>query len=99
MNKALVYAVTAISLGIVMMLLPTWFFLEGDVHPQLSYALTRLASGQTPLIEYQERDLSDPISSREVGILGVSFVAASIVYMLFRRTPRQNRIWLPHRRY
>ena len=99
MNKTLVYAVTAISLGIVMMLLPTWFFLEGDGHPQLSYALTRLAAGQTPLIEYQEIDHSDHISPKEVGILGVSFVAASIVYMLFRRTPRQSKIWLPHRRY
>lgn len=99
MNKVVIYAVIAISLGVVMILLPTWLFIQGIAQPKISFALSRLTSVQPPLIEHQERGYSDAISQRDWGILGISFIVASIVYILFRRTPRQNKLWFLHRRF
>lgn len=103
MNKAIAYVVTAIILGLVMTLVPTWLFLvkEGQ-QEKLEEVFAHFSSEglRPPFLDYSEQNHVEAISHREVEILGVSFVVASIVYILFKRkTPRHDYIWSPIRPY
>lgn len=98
MNKALLYIATAIILGIATMLIPTWVFLvKAGQEERLTEAFTRAFTSEEgirpPLQDFEQNHL-EAISSREVEVLGVTFVAALIAYALFKRRPRKNEyIW------
>ncbi len=98
MNKSLLYIATAIVLGIAVMLIPTWIFLvKAGQEERLTEAFARAFSGgegiRPPLQDFEQNHL-EAVSSREVEVLGVTFVAALIVYTLFKRRPRKNEyIW------
>ena len=104
MNKAAVYVATAIILGLVTTLLPTCLFLvNADQQEKLAEAFARSLSGKDfrlPLLDYSEQNHVGAISAREVEILSISFVVASIVYILFKRkTPKRVHIWPSVRPY
>ncbi len=97
MKKTLLYIAIAIVLGLLMTLIPTWLFLvEADEQGKLTETFGR----RLPFLGPSERNHVEPISTRDVETLGISFIIASIIYVLFRRkTPRRNYIWPPTHPY
>ena len=97
MNKALGYAVIAVILGLVLTLVPAYLFIanasdQGWSPEQRSFTL------KFPLIGQSDSNHIEKVSAKELEVLGVGFVVASAVYILFkRRTPRRNYVWLPPR--
>lgn len=93
MNKTLAYVVIAIILGLAMTLTPTWlFFAKAD---QRGERREGWWSVQT-LPDYSGQNHVETVSSKEVEVLGISFVVASIVYFLFKRkTPTRIYTWHP----
>jgi len=102
-NRALVYVITAVVLGLAMTLVPTWLFLaSADQHgkPGIRGASLQFRSEDLipPLLKEQNNNGS--VSSKEVEVLGISFIVASIVYIAFKRKmPRRDYIWPPMRPY
>lgn len=101
MNRTLLYVIIAITLGLAMTLVPTSLFLvKADQYEKLTEAFAGLTGAENlrlPLLDYSENHV-ETVSPREVEILGVSFVVALIVYVLFKReTPRHDYIWPPIR--
>jgi len=97
MNKTIAYIVTAIILGLVMTLVPTWLFLvKADQQEKLAEVLAHFSRRdlRPPFLGYSEQNHVETVSPREVEILGVSFIVASIVYILFKRkTPKHDYTW------
>jgi hypothetical protein len=93
-NKALWYVVVAVILGLALILVPTYLFLVKAVDQGSSSGQRSLAA-RLPLIGQSEySDHVEKVSAKELEVLGVSFVVASVVYILFkRRTPRRNYMW------
>ena len=82
MNKAMPYIVLALFLGLLLILVPTWFFLvKADEQGTHTMVFTR----QLPLIDYAERNHIETLSFKEVEVLGISFVIALVVFVLFKR--------------
>lgn len=95
MNKALVYITAALILGLAMTLLPTWFLLARADQQEKS---AQILAQHIPFLENTEQNHVETVSPREVEALGISFVAASVIYILFkRRTPRRDYVWPPIR--
>ncbi|MFQ6068097.1 MAG: hypothetical protein ACE5KD_00985 [Candidatus Bathyarchaeia archaeon] len=92
MNKALAYITAAIVLGLVMTLIPTWFFVVKANRDEKLGA--RTSAWKLPLLDYSEQNRIETVSSRDVEILSISFIVASIVYVLFkRRIHKHDYIW------
>jgi hypothetical protein len=86
-NKALGYVVVAVILGLALILVPTYLFLVQA--SDLGYFSGQGSFGQSEYSNHVEK-----VSARELEVLGVSFVIASVVYILFKRkTPRHNYMW------
>jgi hypothetical protein len=102
-NRALVYVITAIVLGLAMTLVPTWLFLvNADQHgkPGMWGASLQFRSEASipPLLK--EQNNNGTVSSKEMEVLSISFIVASIVYIAFKRKiPRRDYIWPPMRPY
>jgi len=100
MSRALIYVVIAITLGLAMTLVPTSIFLVNA--DRYGKAIPRFASIEDfvpPLLDSEQNHVGT-VSSREVEVLGFSFVVALIVYVLFKReAPRHDYIWPPIRPY
>ena len=84
MSKARGYTAIAITLGLAIILVPTWFFINLDQQEQFFGLYVTERSAKPPLLSSQETNIQ-PISLADIEILGVSFVAASIVYVLIKR--------------
>ena len=91
MNKALLYFLGAIGLGFLIVFVPLLTFAQvksGNVSGRflsLSEGLRGLEGSYA---------LSAQVSGSDVEVLAVSFLVASIVYLLFRRRiPGQDRGW------
>ena len=97
MNKAMPYMVLALFLGLLLILVPTWFFLvKADEQGTHTMVFTR----QLPLIDYAERNHIETLSFKEVEVLGISFVIALVVFVLFkRRSSNDYYPWPPPRPY
>lgn len=93
MNKALLYVVIAIALGLVMTLIPTYLFLvKADQYGKIIPRFASIEDFVPPLLDSEQNHV-ETVSPREMEILGISFVVASIVYVLFkRRTSRHDYI-------
>ncbi len=90
------YAATAIALGLALVIGPTVLLVGASQQGDLVQALASFARAEKklPLLDYSEQNHVETVSSREMGILGISFVAASVVYLLFRRRiPRRDYTW------
>lgn len=91
MKRTMLYVALAFTLGLAMIVIPTWFLIAGadqNGKPDVNFAW------QIPLLEYPERDYIDAVSSRELEFLSISFFIALAVYVLFRRkTPRSDFAW------
>lgn len=100
MNKALLYVVIAIALGLAMTLIPTSLFLvKADQYGKIIPRFARIEDFVPPLLDSEQNHV-ETVSPREVEVLGISFVVASIVYVLFKRkTPRHDYTWPPMRPY
>lgn len=83
MNKRVVYVAIAVILGLVIILLPTWVFFAKTVEPGKAEFLR--SKGAIPFLDYPEKNHVETVSPKEFGVFGISLVAASIVYFLFRR--------------
>jgi len=102
MNKALVYVVIAIFLGLATALIPTWIFIvRGDSYGKVVPRSANYERGGLPLLEYSEQNGGPAISSREVEVLGISFFIAVAVFLLVKRkAPRHDYLfWPPSRKY
>lgn len=84
MNKTLVYATLAVMLGLVSVLIPTWVFLTGTVS-QENISYVRSEAAIPPLFEFPEKNHVETVSPKIFGVFGTSLMAASIVYVLFKR--------------
>jgi len=96
MRKTLLYAATAIALGLATIIGPTMFLVGTSQQGDLVQALASFARAEKtpPLLDYSEQNHVETVSSREVTILGISFVVASVAYLLLRRKiPRRDYIW------
>lgn len=100
MNKALVYVAIAIILGLATVLIPTSFFLvKADQYGRIVLLFSSTGKSIPPLLEYSEENHVGITSSKELEILGIGFVVASIVYVLFKRKiPEHDHGW-PMRLY
>jgi hypothetical protein len=93
-NKALGYVVVAVILGLALILVPTYLFLVqasdlGSFSGRGSFGAKLPLIGQSEYSNHVEK-----VSAKELEVLGVSFVIASVVYILFKRkTPRYNYMW------
>jgi len=97
-KRSLIYFSTAIVLGLVMMLVPTWFFVGADEYGKAAYSVRDANS--LPFFESTEHNHIETVSSDEVGILALSFVIASMIYFIFKRkTLKHEHIWPPFRLY
>ncbi|MDH5634959.1 MAG: hypothetical protein OEY30_03930 [Candidatus Bathyarchaeota archaeon] len=94
MNKALGYVVVAVVLGLALIIVPTYLFLV-QASDQGSFSGQDSFSARFPLIERSEySNHVEKVSAKELEVLGVSFVIASVVYVLFKRkTPRHDYMW------
>jgi hypothetical protein len=91
MAKPVVYVAVAIILGLAMTLLPTWFFI---VNTYGTTSMANLSADRIPFVSYPQENQVESVSSRELAILSISFVVASVVYFLFRRRTRgYNYAW------
>ncbi len=84
MNKAIGYTAIAITLGLAIILVPTWFFIHLDQQGQFMNLYVTERSATPPWLYSQDNNIQ-PISPVDMEILGISFVVASIVYILFKR--------------
>ena len=82
-NKHVVYVAIAVILGLVIILLPTWVFFATTA--ERGQAVFVRSEGVIPFLDYAEENHVQTVSPKEFGLFGVSLVAASIVYFLFRR--------------
>ena len=100
MNRALGHVVIAVVLGLALILVPTYLFLV-QASDQGSFSGQDLLAAKLPLIERSEySNHVEKVSAKELEVLGVSFVIASVVYILFKRkTPRHNYMWPLSRSY
>jgi hypothetical protein len=93
-NKALGYVAVAVILGLSLILVPTYLFLvkagdQGFFSGQGSLAARLPLIGQSEYSDHVEK-----VSATDLEVLGVSFVIASVVYILFKRkTPRHDYMW------
>jgi hypothetical protein len=88
MNRTAVYVTLAIFLGLATTLLPSWVFLSraaNDPKPSVQFASEGL-----PFIDAREQNHVELVSSKEVGVLGSSFLVALAVYGIFRRRTRPH---------
>ncbi len=84
MNRVLVYVATAIVLGLVITLVPTWIFIGGaDADHQYSLR----DANALPFLETTAGNHVDLVSFEELGILGFSVLTASVVYVVSKRRP------------
>jgi len=99
-NKALGYVVVAVFLGLALTLIPTYFFLVQASDQVPSFGQNSFGA-KLPLIERSEyANHVEKVSAKELEVLGISFVIASGVYILFKRkTPRHNYLWPLSRSY
>ena len=99
LNQALVVA-TGVILGFTFIFIPTWIVFETNEPGKFGSALWQFARAEDltlPLIDYPEKD-PPQVTSKEVEALGISFVVASVIYILFKRkTSRTPLPWLPTR--
>ena len=99
MKQALVVA-SGIILGITFIFIPTWIIFETNEPGKLRSVFSQIAGAEDltlPLIDYPEKD-SPKVTAKEVEALGISFVAASVIYILFKRkTSKTPTLWLPTR--
>ena len=96
MKKTLLYAATAIALGLATIVGPTMFLVGTSQQGDLVQALASFARAENtlPLLDYSEQNHVEAVSSREVAVLGISFAVASVAYILFRRKiPRRDHTW------
>jgi hypothetical protein len=100
MNRGLLYIVIAIVLGLAMTLVPTSLFLvNADRYRKAMPCFAGIEDFVPPLLDLEQNHV-ETVSPREVEILGVSFVVASIVYVLFKRkTQSHDYIWPAIRPY
>ena len=100
MSKA-VAVVIGIALGLVSILAPTWILVEATQLGRIPGILSGFSWPEDlrlPLIDYSDRNHVERVTAREVKVLGISFVVASVMYVLFRRkVPRPDYAWLPTR--
>ena len=98
MSKA-VAVVVGIVLGLVSILAPTWILVKATQLGRLPGILSGVSWPEdlsVPLLEYSDRNHAEAVTAREVEVLGISFVAASVMYLVFRRrVPRRSYPWLP----
>ncbi|UCE96151.1 MAG: hypothetical protein JSV51_00645 [Candidatus Bathyarchaeota archaeon] len=104
MNKALAYSFIAIILGLLMTLIPTFFFLaNADQYGNLAEVLGRFSNAENlrlPLLDYPEQVHQETVSIKEVNIFGISFVISLIIYVLYkRRASKTDYVWPPVHSY
>ncbi|UCB61135.1 MAG: hypothetical protein JSW72_03525 [Candidatus Bathyarchaeota archaeon] len=89
MNRVLVYVATAIVLGLVITLVPTWIFIGGaDVLGQAAdHQYSLRDANALPFLETTAGNHVDLVSFEELGILGFSVLMASVVYVVSKRRP------------
>ena len=76
MNKAFTYITIAAILGLCIILIPSIFL--GDYEDARAH--------------YWDSSLDEPISSTDVKILGISFLIASVIFILFKRGPGKGNL-------
>jgi len=93
-NKALRYIAVAVTLGLALILVPTYLYLV-QASGQHSFSSPDLSAARLPLIGQSEHvNHVERVSARELEVLGMSFVIASVVYLLFKRKPpRHDYLW------
>ena len=77
MKKSLVYTIAAISLGIMTIFIPTLLFSVQTDQPKLGETIFMI-----PLMKQSERSYMEPISSKGIEAISISFLVASIVFIL-----------------
>lgn len=83
MNRAAVYVATAIVLGLVMIFVPILFFIRADEYEGDVFSVRDANS--PPFSEKTGYNHIETVSYEEAEILVLSFVIASMVYVLFKR--------------
>jgi len=82
-NRSAVYVATAVVLGLVMMFVPILFFIRADEYGGDVFSVRDANS--LPFSEKTGYNHIEAVSYEEVEILVLSFVIASMVYVLFKR--------------
>lgn len=82
MNRALLYVSAAAVIGLLIVVVPTWFSLM-KTDPQ--GMLSEHYSGGLPLLRDLEKGSVEAVSIREVGVFGLGLAGALVVYVVVRR--------------
>jgi hypothetical protein len=80
-NRVLLQVFIAAVVGVLIIVVPTWFFLE-QAGPR--GMLSEHYSGRLPLLRDFEKEDVEAVSVREVGVFGLSLAGALAVYVSIR---------------
>jgi hypothetical protein len=95
LKKSWGYAIAAVILGSVLIIVPTWLFITRAAPSgtdALSFRDTREL--MPPFLTSEVQNHVEAISSKEVEALGISVVVALVIYVLIKpRTTRPSDVW------
>lgn len=94
LRKTIVYSLTAVALGLTLILLP--LLALSEISPERDLSLAEAVPSKLKQVEHVTSDGSQ--SSREVETLGISFLIAFAVYGFLRtiRSRNERRVYSPY---